>query len=533
MTRNSSSTRNPSSRLRIGIDVGGTNTDAVALDARDRLVARAKRPTTDDVTGGMRAALEAVLAELGERSRDVRAVMLGTTHATNAVAERQGLARVGVLRIAGPVADAVPPLAAWPSDLYGKVVAGVAGVGGGHLIDGHPVAPLDIEAVKRFLGEVAGQAQAIAVTSVFGPVQPEHELCVAELVRAELGTGVRVSMGHQIGALGLLARENSTVLNAALGPAIGVVTAALSRVVTDHGLDAATYFAQNDGTLMEAAHADRFPVLTIGSGPSNSLRGAALLTGRSDAIVADVGGTTTDLGVLVDGFARESAAGCVIGGVQTNLSMPDVLSIAYGGGTVVHDSRVGPDSVDRAITTRALVFGGDTPTLSDAGVLAGRIALGDRDRIADHRDGGPAARLKTAVEDFDTELSHAVGLVSHGRCDQPVIAVGGAAGLVPDTVGGHAVERPRNADVANAVGAAIALVGGEYETVVPAGSGRREALQEARATAVERAIERGADPDDVSVVRIREVPLSYGGHRSIRVTVKAVGRLADPGLPPP
>ncbi|GAA2642108.1 hydantoinase/oxoprolinase family protein [Streptomyces vastus] len=158
--------------------------------------------------------------------------------------------------------------------------------------------------------------------------------------------------------------------------------------------------------------------------------------GRGDAIVADVGGTTTDLGVLVDGFARESAAGCVIGGVQTNLSMPDVLSIAYGGGTFVHDTRTGPDSVDRAITTRALVFGGDTPTLSDAAALAGRIALGDRDRIAGHLETRFGARPKTSLEDFDTELAHAVSLVSHGRRHQPVIAVGGAAGLIPDTVGG-------------------------------------------------------------------------------------------------
>ncbi|MDQ1044687.1 hydantoinase/oxoprolinase family protein [Streptomyces sp. V4I2] len=510
--------------LRIGIDVGGTNTDAVALDSDDRLVARAKRPTSDDVTGGMRAALAVVLAELGARAGDVRSVMVGTTHATNAVVGRRDLAKVGVLRIGASVTAAVPPLADWPEDLHRAAVAGTAQVDGGHLIDGYPVAPLDVEAVKRFLGDLAGRAQAIAVTGVFSPVHPEHELRVADLVRTELGPGVHTSMGHQIGALGLLARENSTVLNAALRPTVAAVTSALGHALDEHGLDVATYFTQNDGTLMDAAHADRFPLLTIGSGPSNSLRGAALLTGLAEAVVADVGGTTTDLGVLVDGFARESAAGSVIGGVRTNLPMPDVLSIAYGGGTVVYEDRTGPESVDRAITAHALVFGGATPTLTDAAVFAGRLTLGDRARLGS----GPGGRLKAAVEDFDQHLSEAVSLVSHGRRDQPVVAVGGAAGLIPATVDGHSVERPRHADVANAVGAALALVSGEHETVVPAGSGRLDALEEARETAVARAVAAGADPVGTAVVRIREVPLSYGGRRSIRVAVKAVGPLAAP-----
>ncbi len=98
------------------------------------------------------------------------------------------------------------------------------------------------------------------------------------------------------------------------------------------------FFAQNDGTLMALDYAVRFPILTIGSGPSNSIRGAAFLTGLSDALVADVGGTSTDFGMLVGGFPRESAAAVDIGGVQTNFRMPDVLAIALGGGTVVRES---------------------------------------------------------------------------------------------------------------------------------------------------------------------------------------------------
>lgn len=99
--------------LRIGIDVGGTNTDAAVLDEADRIVARAKRPTSADITGGLRAALAAVLDELGERSGEVSRVMLGTTHATNAILERRSLGKVAVVRLGAPATTSIPPLSDW------------------------------------------------------------------------------------------------------------------------------------------------------------------------------------------------------------------------------------------------------------------------------------------------------------------------------------------------------------------------------------------------------------------------------------
>ncbi|WP_371482457.1 hypothetical protein [Kitasatospora sp. NBC_00315] len=116
-------------------------------------------------------------------------------------------------------------------------------------------------------------------------------------------------------------------------------------------------------------------------------------------------------------------------------------------------------------------------------------------------------------------------LVSHGRRDQAVVAVGGGADLLPDTIAGRAVERSRYGGVANAAGAAIALISGEYETLVPADAGRAEALADARAEAVGRAVAAGEAPEHTGVVRIREVPVSYAGRPCLRVTVKAAGRL--------
>ncbi|SEH02541.1 N-methylhydantoinase A/oxoprolinase/acetone carboxylase, beta subunit [Nonomuraea solani] len=518
--------------LRIGIDVGGTNTDAVALDADGRVIAKAKRPTTSDVTGGLRAALDAVLEELGDNARDrVARIMLGTTHATNAILERRGLGRVAVLRLGAPATTAVPPLSDWPDDLREAVSAGEAIVPGGHYVDGREISPLDLGEVRRFLdGVTAGDgvtADAVAVTSVFSPASDEHERLVEELVRTEYGLPVSVS--HEIGSLGLLERENATVLNAALYGVAAHVTEALVTALAERGLGARPYLAQNDGTLMTVEHAARLPVSTIGSGPANSLRGAAYLSGVADAIVVDVGGTSTDLGVLAGGFPRESAAAVEIGGVLTNFRMPDILAIALGGGTVVRPGGVGPDSTGYRIVDEALVFGGTTATMTDAAVAAGRVpreAEGWPERLGDMPE-GIADILRRAVPLADEMIIDAVDRMTLGRTDRPLVAVGGGAFLLPARIPGVSeVIRPEHAEVANAVGAAIALASGRVDTILPAGDSRSEAIEQVKEEARARAVAAGADPSGVEIVDLLEVPLSYLSEPAVRVHVKAAGPLA-------
>ncbi|MEU0570566.1 hydantoinase/oxoprolinase family protein [Nonomuraea sp. NPDC005983] len=546
--------------LRIGIDVGGTNTDAVVLDSSDRVVAKAKRPTSRDVTEGLRTALDAVLTDLdGERAHGERAdhgrggerqggqgqggggraatrvtrVMLGTTHATNAILERGNLGRVAVLRLGAPATTSVPPLSDWPEDLRKAVSAGEVIVPGGHYVDGREIGPLDLDAVRRFLD--GRQADAVAVTGVFSPASADHERVVAELVRAEFGLPVSVS--HEIGSLGLLERENATVLNAALYEVAAHVTGALVAALAERGIGAEPYLAQNDGTLMTLEHAARLPVSTIGSGPANSLRGAAFLSGVSDAIVADVGGTSTDLGVLVGGFPRESAAAVEIGGVLTNFRMPDILAIALGGGTVVRDARVrvGPDSVGYRIVEEALVFGGRTPTLTDAGVASGRVPPGTDgwpDRLGAALSAADTAEeirdtLQDGLAAADEMIFDAVDRMALGRADRPLVAVGGGAFLLPGRIPGVSrVIRPEHAEVANAVGAAIALASGRVDTILPAGETRSEAIERVKEEAAARAVAAGADPAKVEIVDLLEVPLSYLSEPAVRVHVKAAGPLA-------
>ncbi|WP_223622912.1 hydantoinase/oxoprolinase N-terminal domain-containing protein [Microbacterium sp. EST19A] len=510
--------------LAIGVDVGGTNTDAVVLDGDGRVLAWTKRATTDDITGGIRAGISDVLAAIGDDRSRVSRVMLGTTHATNAIVQRRQLDRVAMIRLGAPAATEYPPLTGWPDDLVRMVLAGSAMLGGGHMVDGTPISPLDRDGILRFVDGL-DDFDAIAVAGIFSPSSPEQELEVAELLRGHLGQDTRVFLSQDIGPTGLLERENATLLNAALYSVARSVTEALVTVVAEEGLDAATFFAQNDGTLMSLDYAAQYPVLTIGSGPANSIRGAAYLSGHDDAIVIDVGGTTSDLGVVVGGFPRESTLPREIGGVRTNFRMPDILSVGIGGGTVVDvaTGRVGPDSVGYRIDPEGLLFGGSTPTLTDAAALAGSPVAG---RSLPPLSSTVSAALEAALAVVADRLEEAVERLSLGRLDIPLVVVGGGGFLVPDRLASAGrILRPDHGGVANAVGAAISLAGGRADQMAPMGD-RDAAIEQASEAAVAKAIQAGADPLQVSVVEVLETHVPYTAQPTVNVTVKAAGPLA-------
>jgi len=519
----------PAPDCRLGIDVGGTNTDAVIMDTADRVIAKAKVPCTPDITGGITAAIDTVLKVPGVEPHRITHVMLGTTHATNAVLERRKLRRVAVVRLGGPATHSIRPMFEWPKDLAAAVSVGAEIVDGGIEFDGRDLSPLDTDALARFLGRVGGSAQGVVITSVFAPVSARQELQAAEIVKRELGD-VHISLSHEIGSLGLLERENATILNGALAGVANDVADAMRHALAAHNLQPATFFAQNDGTLMGLDHVLRYPVLTIGSGPANSVRGAAFLTNTADSLVVDVGGTSTDVGVLVNGFPRESSRGVEIGGVRTNFRMPDLVTIALGGGTEVSRNhsgvQIGPHSVGYLLQRDALVFGGKVPTLTDGAVATGRASLGDPRLASSHR-----ALLAEAVAQADVMLSDAIDRMKTAKGDRALIAVGGGSILVPDRIPGVSeVIRPENFDAANAVGAAIASVSGQVDRIFQLGpGGRQTALDQACEEARERAIAAGADARTVEIVEREEIPLAYLTNPAIRVRAKAAGALG--GLP--
>lgn len=513
--------------LRIGIDVGGTNTDAVVVDAGGAVISATKAATTPDPFDGIRAALEQVLEGI-DRDR-IGQAMLGTTHPANAVIQRRGLQRVGVLRLAAPATIGVRPGAAWPTDLHTAIMGPTAIIRGGNNYDGSEIAPLDEAAVRAFAAEAAAaNVSAIAVSAPFSPASHEHELRAGEILEQELGSSVAISLSHRVGALGLLERENATILNASLLHVARAVVSGFDAALAQHSLNVEAFLTQNDGTLMSAEEAAQLPVLSLGSGPTNSMRGASSLAGLSDAMVIDVGGTSADVGILIDGFPRESVSAIEVGGVRTNFRMPDLISIGLGGGSVVRldngQVRIGPDSVGYRVSTDARVRGGSTLTLSDIAVRSGRLTgFGDTTLIEDL----PDEVVDRALAWVDEQIALIVERMKASKHVLPLIAVGGGSHLVPDKVAGVSeVVRPNHHAVANAYGAAIAEASGSVDQVYRYGEkGREASLEEARWAAIDAAVRAGADPASVRITSIVEVPLTYVPGEACRVQVKAAGPL--------
>ena len=512
--------------MRIGVDVGGTNTDAVLMDGVD-VVAWTKTPTTPDVGRGIITALQHVLDQTQAPKSQITAVMIGTTHFTNAVVERRRLLEVAAIRLGLPATEALPPFVDWPKDLAEVLGNHVYLVHGGHEFDGREIAPLNEPELRQVEADVRAKGlRSIAISSVFAPVNASMEERAAEVFRQEL-PDVLISLSNQVGRLGLLERENATIMNASLRGLAHQVARSFREALAELDLAVPFYISQNDGTLMTADYAERYPVLTFASGPTNSMRGAAFLSGLQDAMVVDVGGTTSDVGMLVHGFPREASIAVDIGGVRTNFRMPDVLSFGLGGGSLVRQAdggvRIGPDSVGYELTTKGRVFGGEVLTTTDIAVAAGTVELGDRSHVAD-LDSGLVA---TTLDEIHRMVDVAVDRMRLSAAPIPVILVGGGAILICRPIqGASEIVKPNYSVVANAVGAAIGQVGGEVDRVFSlVGLNRDQALEEAKNEANSRAVAAGADPTTIRVVDVEDIPLSYLPGNAVRVRVKAIGDL--------
>ena len=512
--------------IRIGIDVGGTNTDAVGVRGTD-VVAAVKRPTTAAVADGIIDALATLLGGASFAADEVSAVMVGTTQFVNAVVQGSGLARTGVVRIGLPATAALPPLVDWPPRLKAAIGEHVYLCGGGHEYDGSEIAPLDRGRLAEVADALAGAGvAAVAITSVFSPINAEFEAEAAEIIRNAM-PGVPVTRSSELGRIGLLERENATVMNACLRVLAARTIDAFGQALAAVSIGGQLFVSQNDGTLMSADYARRFPVATFASGPTNSMRGAAFLSGLGDAAVVDVGGTTTDVGILVHSFPRPAALAAEVGGVRTNFRMPDVLSLGIGGGSLVRrsgaDVTVGPASLGYRLTEEALVFGGTATTATDLAVAAGRSDLGDPGQV----HGLDRALIEGGLGYIEREIAEVIDRMKISAEPVPVIVVGGGGMLIgPDLPGAASVLRPESGAVANAIGAALAQVGGEVDRIVHADAGGRErAVSAVVAEAVDRAVEAGADPGSVTVVDIDELPISYLPGNALRVRAKAVGDL--------
>ncbi len=303
----------------LGFDTGGTYTDAVLMDLDSKkIVCKAKSLTTrEDLCIGIRGSIAGFDRDLLER---VGVVSLSSTLATNSVVEGKGC-RVAVVCIGMEYDGSVP-------------ADHSAVIDGGHDLKGNEAEPLDEEAARNFLESVRGRVDGLAITGYMAVRNPDHERRVKALASEILD--VPVICGHELSStLGFNERAATCIMNARLVPIIDELITSMREVMEENGIRAPLMIVRGDGSLMNEATARERPVETILSGPAASLIGAMEITGRRDAIVMDMGGTTTDIGILRDGRPRLEPEGAVIGGKRTRVTAAEITTSGIGG-----DSRI-------------------------------------------------------------------------------------------------------------------------------------------------------------------------------------------------
>ena len=324
----------------LGVDTGGTYTDAVLFDERSaQVVAAAKALTTrHDLALGIRGAAEAVLKSSGVDPASIALVSLSTTLATNALVEGQG-GRVALVLIGFD--DAAASRAGIADALRGDPCVRVAG---GHDAAGFAREALDLAALDRSLRDVENAVDAFAVAGMFAVRNPEHEIAVRDRLRER--TGLPVTCGHELSSrLDGPRRAMTCVLNARLVPTIQRLLDAADRSFTALGVSAPTMVVRGDGALVGAEVARLKPVETILSGPAASLVGASHLTGERDALVSDIGGTTTDYALLLEGRPRLDPDGATVGGFRTMVEAVAMRTVGLGGDSEVRWGRRGDRQV--------------------------------------------------------------------------------------------------------------------------------------------------------------------------------------------
>jgi N-methylhydantoinase A/oxoprolinase/acetone carboxylase beta subunit len=506
--------------------INSTNTDGVILDPTRSsepgrgIVAWHKASTTGDPSNGINNAITTMFSNSKIHPEEVASVTIGTTHFINAVVERDAarLTKVAVIRLCGPFSKGVPPCIDWPAKLSELILGYYCLVEGGLEVDGNLISEIDEDQIREQAKIIKSKGiKSIVVNGIFSPVDMlyKQEESTAGIIR-KVYPAVDIVVSKDVANLGFLERENAAILNASILPFARRTIASFQSAISRLKLQCPVFITQNDGTILLAKAASKLPIRTFSSGPTNSMRGAAFLTQnqiKEAMMVVDIGGTTTDIGLLLtNGFPRQAAAFSEISGVRTNFSYPDVRSIGLGGGSIVRRREdgslsIGPDSVGYQLPEKAITFGGNVTTATDYTVLDDcRLEIGDRSRVLKAALDSTLSEFKTALKKM---LERAIDTMKTSADDIPVLLVGGGAIIAPDELAGASkVVRPEWSSVANAIGAATARVSGIIDTIESTDTmTSTEIMEEISKRAIKKAIDNGAKAETVQIVEMDHLPL--------------------------
>ena len=514
----------------LGLDVGGTQTDAVLIN-ENGIIAETKTPTSNDLLETLRSAIEKTVAHVD--AAEIKRMVFSTTTATNAIIQDR-LPAAGMIVSAGPGMDPN-----WFS--VGPSYHVVEGC-----VDhrGFEALPLNRESVQDAVASIKKQGiHAAGIVGKFSVRNPAHELQIADWVGNQLA---HVALGHQVsGNLNFPRRITTTYLNAALHEVHHHFSAALTHILEEKNLNAPRYLLKPDGGTIDLKKSGDSPARTIQSGPAASVMGALALDGCADtSLVLDIGGTSTDISVVLKGVPLLEPFGIRLGPYRTLIRSLLTRSIAIGGDSEVRRGKNGELRVGPLRQGLPLALGGPAPTPTDAMITLGLLQAGDRGAAAGAMEslGRPLgwdapATAERVLELMAKTIADSANAFLHYINSRPVytiheviekekieptsvVIMGGPATQLAAYVGkslelAHRV--PPYSGVASAVGAAVSRVTSEVTLLADTERGYvvipeediqnridarfniQDAISLAQSTLRKRALEFGAEPDAIDI----------------------------------
>lgn len=528
----------------LGIDVGSTYTDVVVIQD-GKLIAKIKIPTTADITLGIITAIQEVLKAANISADLVNYVMIGTTHLLNATLEHR-LNKIAAIRLGFPATTAIPPYTGWPSDLEKNVASLTYTIKGGYEYNGQPISEIDTKELNKIADDLEKEnIDLVAITGVFAHINSDQEIQVANYLKHRM-PNLKISLSHQMGGLGLLERENAAILNSSLIPIYMQVCNDIHKNLLQVGLlNANIYLSHNDGTVEKIEHItigsleQIKPILTLNAGPTNSMRGAAIIADilrMDDALIIDIGGTSTDMGMIIKKSLIEVNTLFKIAGVSLNFPTIKTHSIALGGGSIITKQEdqysITGASLGGKLLHDAICFGGKVLTTTDIAFYMKRIAITNKqNQIVSYPD-------EKTMRDLDDlmhqKLAHHIIEFWSASKEKPknLLLIGGGSKLFDQKKLAHLlngkinfIDIPNNAEVANAIGATQGEISGVYSEIIDYQKIPRDLAKE---RVIEKAIANAKINGaliDIKVKYIGEEEIQYVIGKPTVLTVKVSGKI--------